>query len=143
MIFLWIKVVHLFSVIAWMVGLFYLPRLFVYHSVQEMGSATDKVFIAMEGRLLKIIMRPAATVAILSGIGLAHLAGVGMADTWFMGKLTVVVALCVFHGFLEVRAKAFGLGLNRHGARFFRILNEVPSVLLALILVFVIVKPLT
>jgi protoporphyrinogen IX oxidase len=141
LIYLWIKVAHLFAVIAWMVGLFYLPRLFVYHSAQVVGSEADQLFQVMERRLLVIIMRPAAGVTLVTGSGLVYLAGFGMADFWLLAKLAAVLGLALFHGFLESCARAFAYGLNRRRGPFFRVLNEVPSVLLVLILVFVVVKP--
>jgi protoporphyrinogen IX oxidase len=142
LIYLWIKVVHLFAVIAWMVGLFYLPRLFVYHALQKVGSDSDEVFRVMELRLLKVIMRPAAMFALLSGAGLVYLAGYGTEETWLLAKLFGVLGLVVLHGFLEFCARAFQQGANIRTGRFFRILNEVPSLLLLWILVFVVVKPL-
>ncbi len=141
MIFLWIKVVHLFAVVAWMVGLFYLPRLFVYHSQQYVGSDADKVFMVMEGRLLRIIMRPAAAVTVLSGSALVYVSGSSLFEVWLVAKLLGVVCLVVFHGFLEQSAAAFGRGDRLRSERFFRVINEVPSLVLVWILIWVVVKP--
>jgi protoporphyrinogen IX oxidase len=140
-IYPWIKVVHLFAVIAWMVGLFYLPRLFVYHSQQVAGSDADKVFGVMERRLLRIIMRPAAVVMLLSGSALVHVQGLGFADRWLLAKLAGVFGLVVMHGLMERWAKMFGRGERVHSERFFRIINEVPSILLIWILIWVVVRP--
>ncbi len=141
MIYPWIKVVHLFAVIAWMVGLFYLPRLFVYHSQQAVGSDADTVFGVMESRLLRIIMRPAAVVTVLSGSALVHVEGLGFSDVWLVAKLAGVVGLVLLHGFLERWAMSFGRGERVHSERFFRFINEVPSVALIWILIWVVVRP--
>ncbi len=141
MIYLWIKVVHLFAVIAWMVGLFYLPRLFVYHSQQGVGSDADKVFGVMEGRLLRIIMRPAAVGAVLSGSALIHVQGLGLTDVWLVAKLAGVAGLVVFHGLLELYAASFKRGERAHRERFYRVINEVPSLVLIWILIWVVVRP--
>ena len=137
----WVKVIHIVAVIAWMAGLFYLPRLLVYHCGAERGSETSELFKVMERRLLAAIMRPAALLGLLSGGLLLWLSGFGVSSTWLMGKLFSVFLLLLFHGFLEIRVHEFSHDERRHDARFFRIINEVPTVLLIAIVVFVVVKP--
>jgi protoporphyrinogen IX oxidase len=137
----WVKVIHIFSVIAWMAGLFYLPRLFVYHVGRAAGSEMDLTFKVMERRLLAGIMRPAAVVTLVTGVGLVHLSGHDFGEIWLVAKLFGVLGMTAFHGFLEMCVVRFRSGGNNRSSRFYRILNEVPTVLLGWILVFVVVKP--
>jgi putative membrane protein len=137
----WLKVAHILAVIAWMAGLFYLPRLFVYHVDQVVGSDGDLTFKVMERRLLKGIMRPAAVVVLLSGFGVVHAAGFGFGETWLSLKLIGVMLMFAFHGLLETYAGKFQRGWRGRTGRYFRFLNEVPTVLLIWIVVFVVVKP--
>jgi protoporphyrinogen IX oxidase len=137
----WTKVLHIFAVIAWMAGLFYLPRLFVYHAGKAQGSEVDETFKVMERRLCNAIMRPAAFVSVVSGVGLVLAAGYSFGELWVLAKLVCVALMVGFHGFLEVCLGQFRRGENMRSGRFFRIANEVPTVLLGLILVFVVVKP--
>lgn len=141
MLYLWLKVVHIFAVTAWMAGLFYLPRLFVYHVAEAVGSRSDEIFKVMERKLLVLIMRPAAMVAILSGLGLAYLADF-WTDQWLWLKLVGVFGLVVCHGVLDKHQREFAQGLRNFSGRYFRILNEVPTLLLLWVLIFVVVKPL-
>jgi protoporphyrinogen IX oxidase len=138
---LWVKVLHIVAVTAWMAGLFYLPRLFVYHSRQKIGSDTDQLFCHMEERLLKVIMRPAGVVSVLAGGGLVGLSGFSWGDPWLLAKLLGVVLLVGYHLALERYAVLFRQGLHIRSERFFRVLNEVPTVLLIWIVVWVVVKP--
>jgi protoporphyrinogen IX oxidase len=140
LLYLWLKVVHIFAVTAWMAGLFYLPRLFVYHVSEEVGSRSDDVFKVMERKLLVLIMRPASVVAMLSGVGLVYLAEF-WADVWLLLKLVGVFGLGVCHSLLEYHRREFAIGLRYRSGRYFRILNEVPTVLLFWVLVFVVLKP--
>ena len=140
---LWIKALHIIAVIAWMAGLFYLPRLYVYHSKQLVGSETDAVFKVMERRLLKAIMRPACVVALLAGGYLVSASGFNWSDRWLSAKLLGVLALVAYHGLLENYCAKFALGWRGRSERYFRILNEVPTLLLIWIVVFVVVKPFT
>ena len=126
-----------------MAGLFYMPRLFVYHTDTGVGSSTDIVFKIMEGRLLKVIMRPAAVTTLLSGGLLAHFAGVGLEQSWFVAKLAGVAAMYIYHGMLEIYVAGFMTGRRSRSSRYFRILNEVPTVLLVWIVIWVVVKPLS
>jgi putative membrane protein len=140
--YLGVKALHVIAVISWMAGLLYLPRLFVYHAQQPAHSPTGAVFTIMEGRLMTFIMRPAAVVTILSGGYLIGLPGV---VNWSMGwmpvKLVAVLGLLGAHGAMEVWAKKFARGENTHSQRFYRIINEVPTLLMIVIVVMVIAKP--
>ena len=140
--YLWLKAVHLIAAVAWMAGLFYLPRLFVYHAgLAKKGDPA--VFKTMESRLYRIIMRPAMIMTWLSGAVLAWMifrGGSGMA-LWAWVKLGAVLAMTALHLRLGWHLRAFQKDLNQHGSRYFRILNEVPTVLLVLIVIMVIVKP--
>jgi len=138
----WVKVVHILAIISWMAGLFYLPRLFVYHSENEGKKDLPPVFLVMERRLLKAIMRPAAVVAIVTGAALVHLGGWDQAmPGWLWVKLLLVACMIGFHGLLEVHAARFRDGREAHSGRYFRIINEVPTVLLIGIVILVIIKP--
>lgn len=141
MIYLWLKVVHIVSVTAWMAGLFYLPRLFVYHTGQALGSDGDILFKVMERRLIKAIMRPAAVVAIVAGIATVFAAGIGWGERWLSLKLLGVVALIAYHGLLEKHLAGFARGERVCSERYFRVINEVPTVLLIWIVIMVVVKP--
>jgi protoporphyrinogen IX oxidase len=134
----WLKVVHILAVISWMAGLLYLPRLMVYHTASAVGSEQDETFKIMERRLLKAIMRPAALVALISGAALIHFVGFGV---WLAVKLVAVVLMFGAHGVLEKHVGVFGRGLRLKSGRYFRILNEVPTVLMIVIVIMVVVKP--
>ncbi len=137
----WVKVVHILSVIAWMAGLFYLPRLFVYHADAAVGSEMSEIFKVMERRLAKAIMRPASVATLLSGGLLFSLSGFSLLEFWLVAKLFTVALLFGFHGYLEKCMMEFSRDERVHGNKFFRILNEVPTVLLIAIVIFVVVKP--
>jgi protoporphyrinogen IX oxidase len=141
MMVLWIKALHIIAVIAWMAGLFYLPRLYVYHTKQIVGSDTDELFKVMERRLLKAIMRPACVVALLAGGYLVSVSGFAWSDHWLLLKLVGVLALLIYHGMLESYCGKFSGGWRGRTERYFRVLNEVPTVLLIWIVIFVVVKP--
>jgi protoporphyrinogen IX oxidase len=138
---LWVKVLHILAIISWMAGLLYLPRLMVYHAGAVLGSDQDQTFRIMERRLLKAIMRPAAVVAVLSGIALVGLSGFEWSENWLVLKGLSVAGLVLVHGILERHVAVFGRGKNRHSARYFRILNEVPTVFMVVVVVMVVVKP--
>lgn len=139
----WLKVFHLFGVIAWFAGLFYLPRLFVYH-VDAEDQVSRERFVTMEQRLLKIIMLPASLIAIGFGF-LIVLFQPSPSDYftqgWFLAKLALVAALVAFHLWCGVMASAFARGEHPHGAKFFRMMNEAPTILLLLVLVCAVVRP--
>lgn len=138
----WIKTLHVVSVIAWMAGLFYLPRLYVYHVEQvERGSATDTMFQTMERRLLKAIMGPAMIATWVFGLCLVATPGiVDWSAVWPWTKAASVLAMTWFQYWLGVRRKDFIAGSNRVSGRHFRMMNEVPTVLLLVIVASVIVK---
>jgi protoporphyrinogen IX oxidase len=137
----WLKVVHILAVISWMAGLLYLPRLMVYHTASAVASDQDVTFKTMERRLLKAIMRPAAFVTLITGAGLIHVAGYRLSDVWLVVKLLAVIGMFGAHGVLEKHVGAFGKGLRLKSGRYFRILNEVPTVLMIVIVIMVVVKP--
>ncbi len=136
-----LKSLHIVAMVAWMAGLFYLPRLFVYHTRQEIGSSADNLFKHMEDRLIKLIMRPAGIVTILAGSALVTMSGFSWGDTWLVAKLAGVAGMIAYHFSLERYVLLFALGWRGRDEKFFRILNEVPTVLLIWIVVWVIVKP--
>lgn len=139
----WLKVAHIFSVVAWMAGLFYLPRLFVYHAEARPGSDQDATFKIMERRLQRGIMNPAMIAALFFGIAVAAVPGVvDWTAGWIWVKLLAVAALTGFHGLLARWRRDFAEDRNRRKARFFRFVNEVPTLLLLLIIVMVVAKPL-
>ena len=138
----WVKALHIVSVIAWMAGLLYLPRLFVYHADARIGSDTAETFKVMERRLLRGIMNPAMTATYLFGILLALTPGVvDWAMGWIYMKLVAVVALTLIHHRLALWRKEFAADANRRPARFYRIVNEIPTLLLLVIVAMVVVKP--
>jgi protoporphyrinogen IX oxidase len=138
----WIKALHIISVIAWMAGLLYLPRLFVYHCAAATGSVQSETFKVMERRLLRGIMNPAMGGVYVFGMGLALTPGiVDWASGWIHLKLTLVVVLTAYHHALVRWWKAFAADANTRPARFFRIMNEVPTVIMIGIVVLVVVKP--
>jgi protoporphyrinogen IX oxidase len=143
MLFLWIKALHIVAVIAWMAGLFYLPRLYVYHVRSAVGSETDQLFKVMEGRLVRVIMRPACVVALLAGSALVYFGQFDLGAFWLVLKLLGVVALLCYHGLLEHYLKLFARGWRGRPERYFRMINEVPTILLIWIVVLVVVKPFT
>lgn len=139
--FLWLKVIHIVSVVAWMAGLFYLPRLFVYHRDVSPLSEASELFKVMERRLVTAIMRPAAAASLLSGVLLIIAGGFQLLQVWVLGKLAAVLLLCLYHGALEGYLRRFDRDERVRDARFFRILNEVPTLLLIIIVVFIVIKP--
>jgi putative membrane protein len=138
----WVKVVHILAVISWMAGLFYLPRLFVYHAENAGKAELRPVFKVMERRLLKAIMRPAAVVVLLTGAFLIHLGGWdhGM-PVWLWLKLVLVLGMFAFHGLLERHAARFRDDRETDSVRYFRMINEIPTLLLIGIVILVIIKP--
>ena len=135
----WIKALHVMAVIAWMAGLFYLPRLFVYHRTVEAASEASELFKVMEGRLLRVIMAPAMGVAWVAGLIMVW--QIGDFPVWLVVKILAVVALSVYHSVLKGYAVRFDRDERPRSERFFRVLNEVPTVLSIVIVIMVIVKP--
>jgi putative membrane protein len=136
----WIKALHVIAVIAWMAGMLYLPRLFVYHSIAEAGSKQSETFKVMERRLLKAIINPAMAVTWLAGLYLAW-AGHWFSAGWLHGKLALVIAMSAMHGFFAQWVKDFAADRNTRSQRFYRLVNEVPTVLMIGIVILVVVKP--
>lgn len=143
MIYLILKSLHIMAVIAWMAGLFYLPRLFVYHADAKPGSEMSQTFKVMERRLLKIIMTPAMLASWASGLWIAFVMGAidWGSDFWFHAKTLCVVLLSVFHMVLARWRKEFEADANVRPARFYRIANEVPTLLMAAIVLLVVIRP--
>lgn len=138
----WIKAGHIISVVAWMAGLLYLPRLFVYHAGARAGSEASETFKIMERRLLKAIMNPAMIATYFFGLLLAGLPGVvDWTSGWIFTKLAAVAALTLFHQRLAAWQRDFAADANTRPARFYRIANEIPTVLLIGIVILVVVKP--
>jgi putative membrane protein len=139
-IYLWIKALHVIAVIAWMAGMLYLPRLFVYHCAAEVGSKQSETFKIMERRLLKAIINPAMIVAWLAGLYLAWSGG-WFSSGWFHGKLLLVLAMSGVHGFFVRWVKDFAADRNVKSQKFYRVINEVPTIMMIGIVILVIVKP--
>jgi protoporphyrinogen IX oxidase len=138
----WVKSAHILAVIAWMAGLLYLPRLFVYHAMAMAGSDQSETFKVMERRLLRGIMNPAMLAALGFGLLLAGIPGlVDWHRGWIWAKLALVAGLVAYHGALGHWRRAFAEDRNRHSPRFFRIVNELPTLVLIAIVVLVVVKP--
>jgi putative membrane protein len=136
----WIKAFHVIAMVAWMAGMFYLPRLFVYHCEAEPGSRQSETFKVMERRLLKAIINPAMTVTWLLGLWMMWNAGWYTAP-WFQAKLLLVLGMSALHGYLVRWVRAFANDANVHPHKFYRIINEIPTVLLVGVVILVIVKP--
>jgi len=136
----WLKAFHIIAVIAWMAGMLYLPRLFVYHSAADVGSIQSETFKVMERRLLRAIMTPAMIATWLLGLWLAYQGGWFKAP-WLHAKLLLVFLLSGVHGMLSRYVKDFAVDKRRKSAKFFRIINEVPTVLMILIVILAVVKP--
>jgi protoporphyrinogen IX oxidase len=136
----WIKALHIIAVIAWMAGMLYLPRLFVYHCEAEAGSKQSETFKVMERRLLKAIINPAMIVTWLAGLYLAWV-GHWFSAGWLHGKLLLVLALSGVHGFFARCVKNFAADRNQRSKRFYRGINEVPTALMIAIIILVVVKP--
>ena len=136
----WIKALHVIAVIAWMAGMLYLPRLFVYHCEAEIGSKQSETFKVMERRLLKAIINPAMTVTWVLGLTLVWLGNFHTA-IWMQAKFVLVIALSGLHGLLVRCWRDFANDKNQRSQKFYRIINEVPTALMIFIVVLVIVKP--
>ena len=140
--YLWIKALHIIAVISWMAGLLYLPRLFVNHVGLEPGSEASELLKGMEERLLRIIMRPAFVASLVLGGALMSTPGVISAlSGWFWVKLIFVFGLIVMHGLMEMWRVQFAREANRHSSRFYRLMNEVPTVCMIVIVVLAVAKP--
>jgi len=141
--YLWFKALHIISVIAWMAGLLYLPRLFVYHAAAERGSVQAETFKVMERRLYRAIMTPAMILSLIFGGALLGVPGVvdWSGDVWLWVKLASLVCLLAAHGMMGRWRRAFAEDRNTRSARFFRLANEVPTLIMILVVIMVVVKP--
>jgi putative membrane protein len=138
--YLWLKAIHIVAVIAWMAGMLYLPRLFVYHAAAKSGSELSETFKTMEYRLLNFIMMPAMILTWIVGIVLL-VEGQWLAAGWFHAKFAAVFAMTVLHGLFAHWVNEFSLDRNRHSHKFYRIVNEIPTFLLIVIVILATVKP--
>jgi putative membrane protein len=137
-VFLALKVVHIISVITWMAALFYLPRLFVYHSAKEAGSDASETFKTMESKLLSVIANPSLVLVWISGLILFSYKGL---EIWLILKMFFVLGMTLFHFYLRLVQKNFQADKNVKSERFYRIINEVPTVLLVIIVCLVVFQP--
>ena len=132
------KSIHIISVITWMAALFYLPRLFVYHATKEIGSDSSETFKVMESKLLKIIANPSLILVWISGLVLLNYKGL---EIWLILKMFLVMAMTLFHFYLNFLRIGFENDSNQKTENFYRVINEVPTVLLILIVVLVVFQP--
>jgi protoporphyrinogen IX oxidase len=139
-LYLWLKAAHVITIIAWMAGMLYLPRLFVYHSQVAPDSPQSATFKVMERRLLKAIINPAMIAAWILGLWLAWDTGL-FRQGWLHAKLVLVIAMSGLHGHFSAAVRAFAEDRNTRSARYWRIMNEVPTILMIGIVILVIVKP--
>lgn len=137
---LWIKALHVIAVISWMAGLFYLPRLFIYHNDAPAGSQQSETFKVMEQRLLKVIMNPAMMISWCLGLYLAW-SVYGFHGGWLHAKIFAVFLMTLVHVRFSRAVKAFARDQARKTARYWRLMNEVPTVLMIVIVILVVVKP--
>ncbi len=138
--YLWVKAVHVIAIISWMAGMLYLPRLFIYHCDAPKGSQQSETFKVMERRLLRIIINPAMIISWVLGLWLGWKAGF-FSQGWFHAKLAGVVLLSAAHGYFSVAVRKFAEDRNDKPPRHWRIVNEVPTILMIGIVILVIVKP--
>lgn len=136
----WLKALHVIAVIAWMAGMLYLPRLFVYHCDAPPGSPQSETFKVMERRLLKAIINPAMIATWILGLSLVWVGG-WSASGWLLVKVALVLAMSAVHGLLVRWVRDFARDRNRHSQRFYRVMNEVPTLLMIGIVILVVVKP--
>ena len=140
MLYLWLKALHIISLIAWMAALLYLPRLFVYHTGVAAGSEASETFKVMERRLLKAIMTPAMIATWVFGLWLAY-EGRLFTAPWLHAKIALVVVLSGIHGMMAKWVREFAQDRNTRSTRFYRIANEGPTILMVLIVLLVVLKP--
>ena len=140
-LYLTLKAIHVIAVVSWMVGLLYLPRLFVYH-VENNNEQTSEVFKIMEKRLMKIIMNPAMIITWITGLSIWWILGLEtIFSLWLSLKFILVFALSGYHGFLSKCLKDFELDRNVRSSKFFRFINEIPTIILIIVVFLVIFKP--
>ncbi len=138
--YMWIKAFHIIAVMAWMAGMLYLPRLFVYHCDAPPRSHQSETFKVMERRLLKVIINPAMVVAWVLGLWLAWLGG-WLGAPWLHAKIFLVLLLSALHGFMVRWVRDFDQDSNHHPAKFYRIINEIPTIMMIGIVILATVKP--
>ena len=138
--YLWFKALHIIAMIAWMAGMLYLPRLFVYHCGAPVGSPQSETFKVMERRLLYAIINPAMVATWVLGLWLAYDGGF-LRSGWLHAKLALVLALSAMHGFMVRWVRDFARDQNRYSDRFYRIINEIPTLLMIGIVLLVVLKP--
>jgi protoporphyrinogen IX oxidase len=136
-----LKALHIIAVISWMAGMLYLPRLYVYHTAAKAGGELDETLKIMEKRLLRFIMAPAMIASFIFGLGLLFINPALMQEGSMHAKILLVLLMAGCHGFLAKCRKDFAMGQNRRSQKFYRILNEVPTVLMIGIVVLVVLKP--
>ena len=136
----WLKALHIIAVIAWLAGMLYLPRLFVYHCEVRPGTPESERFKRMELRLLQIIINPSMIAVWVFGVTLASI-GRYWAEPWMLAKFALVVVLSALHGFLSRWCRDFAKDANTRSQRFYRLMNEVPAVLMIMIVILVVVRP--
>ncbi|WP_350335740.1 protoporphyrinogen oxidase HemJ [Coralliovum pocilloporae] len=136
----WMKAFHIMSVLAWMAGLFYLPRLMVYHADAETGSELSETFKIMERRLLKAIMTPSMIASWIFGLATAYAADF-FTDGWFHIKLLLVFLMSAYHGVLARHVREFAGDNNQKSSKYYRIINELPTLLMVAIVLIVVFKP--
>ena len=132
------KTIHIISVITWMAALFYLPRLFVYHSTKEAGSDSSETSKVMESKLLKIIANPSLVLVWISGLALLSYKGL---EIWLVLKMFLVMGMTLFHFYLNFLRKGFENDANMKSEKFFRVINELPTILLLIIVILVVFQP--
>ena len=141
--YLLFKSLHLIAVVSWMAGLLYLPRIFVYHAENNSEIKTSEVFKVMEKKLFYYIMTPAMVLSWLFGLLLIHSIGFEqLGQTWMLLKLVFVLILTFYHFYLGIILRQFKIDMNTHSHKFYRFINEIPTILLILIVFVVIFKPI-
>ena len=140
-IYLWLKALHVIAVIAWMAGILYLPRLFVYHAMQVPGSEMSEIFKVMERRLLRYIMNPAMIISFFLGGWLIIINPDLLEESWMQFKIIALVIMTGVHASLSRWRRFFAIDKNSFSPRFFRIINEAPTVLMIVIVLLAVVKP--
>jgi protoporphyrinogen IX oxidase len=141
MMYEWLKALHIIAVIAWMAGMLYLPRLFVYHAAATKGSDKSETFKIMERRLLRLIINPAMIATWLFGIGMILINPTLLEQGWLHAKLGLLVLMQVCHALFARWRREFEHDANKHSAKFYRMVNEAPTLLLIAIVILVVVKP--
>lgn len=140
--YLWFKALHLMAVISWMAGIFYLPRLYVYHAEAEKGSELSETLKIMERKLLKVIMNPAMIATWVLGLLMLHVnPEIMTGQGWMHAKLTLVLCMSGFHGYLAYTRKVFLRDENKKTHKFYRKINEIPTILMIVIVALAVVKP--